>query len=174
MSGYRKQRSKPQKDKANPQFQLKYTNPKSFDKIRFRSGATAQREMCERDRWKMMQDQRKSRNTSHSPRRVTSSSDAMDTDDTRKHTRSHSTSPVGRGPIKAFPLPGSWDNETDEEDDTVVDTHSDKTVVERKTEGPLPLKEIAAKEQPHRSLTRMTYRISVSLDTEDHPLEETR
>ena len=58
-----------------------------------------------------MRDQRKMRSTSLSPRRLPSSSDTMDTDDARAHTqkiltrmREQSTSPVGRGPIRAFPL----------------------------------------------------------------------
>ena len=76
MSGFRKQRGKDNKDKIKPQFHLKYPDPKDLDKLRLRSGTALQREMSERDRRKLI-----SRTTSLSPRRVTSSSDAMDTDE---------------------------------------------------------------------------------------------
>ena len=83
MSGYRKQWGILVKEKAVPRFQLKYPDMKTFDQLRLRSGTTIQREMSEWDRHKMLRDQRKSRSVSLSPRRVMSSSDTMDTEDTR-------------------------------------------------------------------------------------------
>ena len=86
MSGYHKQQGIPVKGKVDPRFQLKYPDMKTFDQLRLRSGTTIQREMSEWERRKLLRDQQKSRSTSLSPRRVTSSSDTMDTDDGRNHT----------------------------------------------------------------------------------------
>ena len=80
MSGFRKQRGKDNKDKIKPQFHLKYPDPKDLDKLRLQSGTALQREMSKRDRKKLARDARQSRTMSLSPRRVTSSPDATDTD----------------------------------------------------------------------------------------------
>ena len=87
MSGYRKQWGILVKGKVDPRFQLKYPDMKTFYQLRLRSGTTIQKEMSEQERQKLLRDQRKSRSTSLSPRRVTSSSDTMDTDNARNHTR---------------------------------------------------------------------------------------
>ena len=87
MSGFRKQRGKDNKDKIKPQFHLKYPDPKDLDKLRLRSGTALQTGMSERDRRKLSRDARRGRTTSLSPRRVTSSSDAMDTDEASRRTR---------------------------------------------------------------------------------------
>ena len=102
-----------------------------------------------------------------------SSSDTMDTDDARNHThkifermRSQSISPVGRGPIKAFPITPNQEEEEEGSDDTLVDTESDRTVIERETtsEGPLLLKEMATSSKTSKLTTRLTYGILDSLD----------
>ena len=110
MSDFQKQRGKDNKDKIKPQFHLKYSDPKDLDKLRLRSGAVLQRGMSERDRRKLIRDTCWGRTTSLSPRRVTSSSDAMDMDEASRRTRNilsrmrtQSLSPVEKGPIKAFP-----------------------------------------------------------------------
>ena len=173
MSGYRKQQGIPVKGKIDPRFQLKYPDMKTFDQLRLRSGTTIQREMSEWERQKLLRDQWKSRSMSLSPRRITSSSDTMDTDNARNHTRkifkrmrSQSNSPVGRGPIKAFPLKSDQEEEERESDDTLVDAESDKMVIEREvmSEGPLLLKEVATNPKATKLTTRLTYGISDSLD----------
>ena len=50
MSGHRKQRDIPVKEKVDPRFQLKYPDMKTFDQLSLRSGTTIQREMSEQDR----------------------------------------------------------------------------------------------------------------------------
>ena len=173
MSGHRKQWGIPVKERVDPRFQLKYPDMKTFDQLRLRSGTTIQREMSEWDRCKLIRDQRKSRSVSLSPRRVTSSLDTMDTDDARNHTRkifkrmrSQSISPVGRGPIKAFPLKLAQVEEEEGSDDTRADAESNKTVIEREAipEGPLLLKEVATNSKTSKLTTRLTYGISDSLD----------
>ena len=47
MSGHRKQRDIPVKEKVDPRFQLKYPDMKTFDQLSLRSGTTIQREMSE-------------------------------------------------------------------------------------------------------------------------------
>ena len=80
--------------------------------------------------------------------------------------RSQSNSPVGRGPIKAFPLKLDQEEEERESDDMLVDAESDKTVIEREvmSEGPLLLKEVAINSKTTKLTTRLTYGISDSLD----------
>ena len=80
--------------------------------------------------------------------------------------RSQSNSPVGRGPIKAFSLKLDQEEEERESDDMLVDAESDKTVIEREvmSEGPLLLKEVAINSKTTKLTTRLTYRISDSLD----------
>ena len=173
MSGHRKQRDIQVKEKVDPRFQLKYPDMKTFDQLSLRSGTTIQREMSEQDRRKLIRDQWKSRSMSLSPRRVTSSLDTMDTDDARSHTckifermRSQSISPVGRGPIKAFPITPNQEEEEEGSDETLVDTESDKTVIERETmlERPLLLKEVSESSKTSKLTTRLTYGILDSLD----------
>ena len=80
--------------------------------------------------------------------------------------RSQCNSPVGRGPIKAFPLKLDQEEEERESDDTLVDAESDKTVIEREvtSEGPLLLKKVATNSKTTKLTTRLTYGISDSLD----------
>ena len=94
-------------------------------------------EVSEQDRRKLARDARQSRTTSLSPRRVTSSSDAMDTDEVTRHTRSiltrmrtQSLSPVGKGPIKAFPMSTVKKEETENDDEsTMVESDLNMTVI---------------------------------------------
>ena len=173
MSGYCKQRCILVKEKVDPRFQLKYPDMKTFDQLRLRSRTTIQREMSQQDRRKLLRDQWKSRSVSLFPRRVTSSSDIMDTQDARNHTHkifkrmtSQSNSPVGRGTIKAFPLKLDQEEEERESDDTLVNAESDKTVIEREvtSEGPLLYKEVATNSKTTKLTTRLMYGISDSLD----------
>ena len=137
ISGFRKQRGKDNKDKINPQFHLKYPDPKNLDKLRLRSGTALQREMSEHDRRKLIRDARQSRTTSLSPRRVTSSLDTMDTDEASRRTRNifarlrtQSLSPVGKGPIKAFPMSVVKKEESESDDEsTVVESDLNTTVI---------------------------------------------
>ena len=93
--------------------------------------------MSERDRRKLIRDARQRRTTSLSPRRVTSSSDAMDTDEASRQTRNifaklrtQSLSPVGKGPIKAFPMSTVKKEESESDDEsTVVESDLNTTVI---------------------------------------------
>ena len=132
MSGFRKQRGKDNKDKIKPQFHLKYPDPKDLDKLRLRSGAALQRGMSERDRRKLIRDAH--RPTSLSPRRVTSSSEAMDMDEASRRTRNilsrvrtQSLSPVEKRPISKI---RKEESESDDES-TVVEPDLNTTVLPR-------------------------------------------
>ena len=93
--------------------------------------------MSERDRRKLVRDACQSRTMSLSPRRVTSSSDAMDTDKASRQTRNifarlrtQSLSPVGKGPIKAFPMSVVKKKESESDDEsTVVESDLNTTVI---------------------------------------------
>ena len=102
-----------------------------------------------------------------------SSLDTVDTDDARSHTRKifermrlQSTSLVGKGSIKVFPLKSDQEEDEEGSDDTLVDADSDKFVIERKVmpEGPLHLKELAMNTRTGGPTTKLTYGISDSLD----------
>ena len=175
MSGFRKQWGKDNKDKIKPQFHLKYPDPKDLDKLRLRSGTALQREMSERDRRKLVRDARQSRTTSFSPRRVTSSSDAMDTDEASRRTRNiftrirtQSLSPVGKGPIKAFPMSTVKKEESESNDEsTVVESDLDTTVIPQESDpvGPLPLR-VPVRASPSKPPAKLTYGVFPTLDGE--------
>ena len=106
--------------------------------------------MSEHDRRKLIRDACRSRMTLLSPRRVTSSSDAMDTDEASRRTRNilsrlrtQSLSPVGKGPIKAFPMSTVKKEESESDDEsTVVESDFNATVLPQDPDpvGPLPLR----------------------------------
>ena len=137
MSGFRKQRGRDNKDKIKPQFHLKYPDPKDLDKLRLWSGTALQRGMSERDRRKLTRDARRGRTTSLSPRRVTSSSDAMDTDEALRWTRNilsrmraQSLSPVDKGLTKAFPTSTVKKEESESDtESTAVESDFNTTVL---------------------------------------------
>ena len=180
MSGFRKQRGKDNKDKIKPQFHLKYPDPKDLDKLRLRSGTALQREMSERDRRKLIRDACQSRTTSLSPRRVTSSSDAMDTDEASRRTRNifarlrtQSLLPVGKGPIKAFPMSTVKKEESESDDEsTIVESDLNTTVLPRDSDpvGPLPLRAPVGA-SPSKPPAKLTYGVSPTLDGETRTAE---
>ena len=178
MSGFRKQRGKDNKDKIKPQFHLKYPDPKDLDKLRLRSGAALQRGMSERDRRKLIRDAR--RPTSLSPRRVTSSSEAMDTDEASRRTRNilsrvgtQSLSPVEKRPIKAFPTNKIRKEESESDDEsTVVEPDLNTTVLPRGPNpvGPLPLRTPVGV-SPSKPPVKLTYGVPPTLDGETGKVE---
>ena len=137
MSSFQKQWGKDNKDKIKLQFHLKYPDPKDLDKLRLRSGTALQRGMSERDRRKLTRDAHRGRTTSLSPRRVTSSSDAMDTDEASRRTRNilsrmraQSLSPVDKGPTKAFPTSTVKKEESESDtESTAVESDFNTTVL---------------------------------------------
>ena len=131
--------------------------------------------MSERDRRKLVRDARQSRTTSLSPRRVTSSSDAMDTDEASRRTRNifarlrtQSLSPVGKGPIKAFPMSAVKKEESENDDEsTVVESDLNTTVIPQESDpvGPLPLR-VPVRASPSKPPAKLTYGVSPTLDGE--------
>ena len=175
MSGFQKQWGKDNKDKIKLQFHLKYLDPKDLDKLRLQSGTALQREMSECDRRKLVRDTRQSRTTSLSPRRVTSSSDAMDTNEGSRRTRNifarirtQSLSPVGKGPIKAFPMSAVKKEEPESDDEsTIVESDLNTTVIPQESDlvGPLLLR-VPVRASPSKPPAKLTYGMSPTLDEE--------
>ena len=173
MSGFRKQWGKDNKDKIKPQFHLKYPDPKDLDKLRLRSGAALQRGMSEHDRRKLIRDACRSRTTSLSPRRVTSSSDAMDMDEASRRTRNilsrmrtQSLSPVEKGPIKAFPTSTIKKEESESDNEsTAVESDLNTTVLPRGPDPvrPLPLRTPVGA-SPSKPPVKLTYGVSPTQD----------
>ena len=175
MSGFRKKQGKDNKDKIKPQFHLKCPDPKDLDKLRLQSGTALQREMSECDRRKLVRDACQSRTTLLSPRRVTSSSDAMDTDEASRRTRNiftrirtQSLSPMGKGPIKAFPMSAVKKEESESDDEsTKMESDLNTTVIPQESDlvGPLPLR-VPVRASPSKPPAKLTYGVSPTLDEE--------
>ena len=72
-------------DKPDLQFTLGY--PSETDKLRLRSGTVLQREITERERRRLEREKKREKELTLKLNRVTSSSDAMDTDEAGKHTQ---------------------------------------------------------------------------------------
>ena len=72
-------------DKLDLQFTLGY--PSETDKLRLRSGTVLQREITERERRRLGRENKREKELTSKLQRVTSSSDAMDTDEAGKHTQ---------------------------------------------------------------------------------------
>ena len=72
-------------DKPDLQFTLGY--PSETDKLRLRSGTVLQREVTERERRRLEREKKRDKELTLKLNRVTSSSDAIDTDEAGKHTQ---------------------------------------------------------------------------------------
>ena len=72
-------------DRPNLQFTLGY--PSETDKLRLRSGTVLQREVTERERRRLEREKKREKELTSKLNKVTSSSDAMDTDEAGKHTQ---------------------------------------------------------------------------------------
>ena len=72
-------------EKPDLQFALRY--PSETDKLRLGSGTVLQREITDRERRKLDRERRKEKEIAHKAKRVTSSSEAMDTDEANRHTQ---------------------------------------------------------------------------------------
>ena len=73
-------------DKPDLQFTLGY--PSETDKLRLRSGTVLQREVTERERRRLDREKKREKELAQKAQRVTSSSEAMDTDEAGRHTQS--------------------------------------------------------------------------------------
>ena len=67
------------------QFTLGY--PSESDKLRLQSGTVLQREVTERERRRLERERKREKEVMTKSRKVTSSSEAMDTDEAGKHTQ---------------------------------------------------------------------------------------
>ena len=72
-------------DKPDLQFTLGY--PSETDKLRLRSGTVLQREVTERERRRLEREKKREKELTSKLNKITSSSDAMDTDEAGKHTQ---------------------------------------------------------------------------------------
>ena len=73
-------------EKPDLQFALRYLS--ETDKLRLRSGTVLQREVTDRERRRLVREQKREKERASKTRRVTSSSEAMDTDEASRHTQS--------------------------------------------------------------------------------------
>ena len=73
-------------DKPDLQFALGY--PSETDKLRLRSGTVLQREVTERERRRLEREQKREKELASKAKRVTYSSEAIDTDEANRHMQS--------------------------------------------------------------------------------------
>ena len=121
------------KEKPAGQFRVHHHNPADLDKLSLRSGTNVQREMSNRDRRKMMRDEKRTR--SRSATRLTSSTDPMDTDEATRITRNILSSTGIRLNRRT----------SSDGDDTIVGSDLDQTVLERKKENQMALNDFEIK-----------------------------
>ena len=72
-------------EKTDLQFTLGY--PSELDKLRLCSGTVLQREVTDRERRRLERERKREKELTSKSSKVTSSSDAMDTDEASKHTQ---------------------------------------------------------------------------------------
>ena len=75
------------RDTEKPDLQFTLGYPSETDKLRLRSGTVLQREVTERERRRLGRERKKEKEFASKKNRVTSSSDAMDTDEASRHTQ---------------------------------------------------------------------------------------
>ena len=75
------------RDSEKPDLQFTLGYPSETDKLRFRSGTVLQREVMEKERWRLDRERKREKELSAKLNKVTSSSEAMDTDKAGKHTQ---------------------------------------------------------------------------------------
>ena len=74
-------------DSEKPDLQFALGYPSESDKLRLRSGTILQREVTERERRRLERERKREKELTKKTSKVTSSSDAMDTDEAGKHTQ---------------------------------------------------------------------------------------
>ena len=75
------------RDSEKPDLQFALGYPSELDKLRLHSGTVLQREVTERERRRLERERKREKELTSKPSKVTSSSDAMDTDEAGKHTQ---------------------------------------------------------------------------------------
>ena len=75
------------RDSEKPDLQFTLGYPSESDKLRLRSGMILQREVTERERRRLERERKREKELTSKSSKVTSSSDAMDTDEAGKHTQ---------------------------------------------------------------------------------------
>ena len=80
-------RSSKYRDSEKPDLQFALGYPTESDKLRLHSGTVLQREVTERERRRLERERKREKALTLKSSKVTSSSDAMDTDEAGKHTQ---------------------------------------------------------------------------------------
>ena len=75
------------RDSEKPDLQFTLGYPSKTDKLRLQSGTVLQREVTKRERRRLDREKKKEKELTAKLNKVTSSSDAMDTDEAGKHTQ---------------------------------------------------------------------------------------
>ena len=75
------------RDSEKPDLQFTLGYPTESDKLRLCSGTVLQREVTERERRRLERERKREKELISKSSKVTSSSDAMDTDEAGKHTQ---------------------------------------------------------------------------------------
>ena len=75
------------RDSEKPNLQCTLGYPSELDKLRLCSGTVLQREVTERERRRLERERKREKELTSKPSKVTSSCDAMDTDEAGKHTQ---------------------------------------------------------------------------------------
>ena len=119
-------------EKPDLQFTLGYLS--ESDKLRLRSGTVLQREVSERERRRLERERKREKELTSKSSRVTSSSDAMDTDEAGKHTqnilvRVNKQQEVDKLATRLVEISSSKEPEHSTED-TLEDSDLDTTVLD--------------------------------------------
>ena len=80
-------RSSKYRDSEKPDLHFTLGYPAESDKLRLCSGTVLQREVTERERRRLERERKREKELTLKTNKVTSSSDAMDTDEAGKHTQ---------------------------------------------------------------------------------------
>ena len=80
-------RSSKYRDSEKPDLQFTLGYPSESDKLRLQSGMVLQREVTERERRRLERERKREKELTSKSSKVTSSSEAMDTDEAGKHTQ---------------------------------------------------------------------------------------
>ena len=75
------------RDSEKPDLQFTLGYPSKSDKLRLHSGTGLQREVTERERMRLERERKREKELTSKSSKVTSSSNAMDTDEAGKHTQ---------------------------------------------------------------------------------------
>ena len=131
------------RDSEKPDLQFTLGYPSESDKLRLHSGSVLQREVTERERRRLERERKREKELTSKSSKVTSSSDAMDTDEADKHTqnilaRVNKQQEVDKLATRLVEISSSKEPEHSTED-TLEDSDLDTTILDNiKTSKRLP------------------------------------